>query len=278
MKGITQYGLQSLWTLSLLLHVALLGGRAYAQDGSQTTSSEVVECSPWEIEEGCSEGDMLQINGISLYYEVRGQGEPLLLMHYGGGSAETFNRILPELSKHFRVITPDSRAQGRSTDSDEPLSYRLFVDDMVDLLDSLGIDSAYVGGASDGAAIAIHMALYHPERVRALLLGPVDLSPEALTEVFWGNVEQFALPEKLTTLWFETRISPTQEELAAIQVPTLFVIGEEEQYVKLDHVAWQYESIPTAEVVWIPDADHSQFVSKPDEVSQEILSFLNRHR
>jgi len=94
----------------------------------------------------------------------------------------------------------------------------------------------------------------------------------------WKDLDKFDLPEKLTTLWFETRISPTEEELAGIQVPTLFVIGEEEQYIKLDHVAWQYESIPTAEVVWIPDADHAQFVRKPDEVNQALLSFMNRHR
>ncbi|MCP5113076.1 MAG: alpha/beta fold hydrolase, partial [bacterium] len=117
-------------------------------------------CSLWKTEPECSEGESIQVNGISLYFEMRGQGEPLLLLHGGGGSGEHFNLMLPELTKHFRVITPDGRAQGRSTDSNEPLSYRLMAADMAALLDSLDIDSAFVGGWSDGAAIAIHLAIY----------------------------------------------------------------------------------------------------------------------
>lgn len=201
-----------------------------------------------------------------------------MLLHGGGGSAEHFNPMIPELAKHFRVITPDSHAQGRSTDTDEPLSYRQMVEDMIGLLDSLGIDSAYVGGWSDGAALAIYTAIYHPERVRALLLTAVDLSSEALTEVFREDAKEWKLPEKLETLWYETRVSPTEEELAGIRAPTLFVIGEKEQYIKLDHIAWQYNSIPGAEVVWIPDADHFLVLNKPDEVSQAFLSFVNKHR
>jgi len=185
MKGIEGLGLPILWAPILLLCTSLLAARAYAQDQSRAVQAKDHPCSPWEIEEGCSEGEVLQINGISLYYEVYGQGEPLLLLHGGGGSAENFNLMLPELAEHFQVITPDSPAQGRSTDTDQPLSHRQMVDDMIGLLDSLGIDSAYVGGWSDQASIAIHMAIYHPERVRALLLTPVDLSSDALTDVFW---------------------------------------------------------------------------------------------
>ena len=112
--------------------------------------------------------------------------------------------------------------------------------------------------------------------MRALLLTPVDLFSEALTDVFWEDAKQGNYPEKLE-MWWRTRSPPTERELSGIRAPTLFVIGEEEQYVKLDHVAWQYQSIPGAEVVWIPDADHL-LVEKPDEVNQVFLSFLNKHR
>ena len=278
MKRIRRLNLPGLLALSLLLCAAVLSERVYAQDESPAARTEVGECTSIEIEPGCSEGDLLEIDGISLYYEVRGQGEPLLLLHGGGGSAEHFNRMLPELTKHFQVITPDSRSQGRSTDTDEPLSYRLMVEDMVGLLDSLDIESAYVGGWSDGAAIAIYMAIYHPERVRALLLTPVDLSSEALTELFWEDAKQWNLPEKLETLWYKTRVSPTDEELAGIRAPTLFVIGQDEQYIKPEHLAWQYETIPGAEVAWISGADHFLVINKPDDVNQVILSFLSRHR
>lgn len=276
MKKIRRPVLLSLWALPLLLCASVFVEAAYAQDDPQASPEGDQVCSPWKIDPGCSEGEFLQINGISLYYEVHGKGEPLLLLHGGGGLAENFNPMLPELSKHFSVITPDTRAQGRSTDTDLPLSYRQMVEDMVALLDSLGIDSAYVGGFSDGSAIAIHMAIYHPERVRALLLTPVDLFSEALTDVYWEDAKQWDSPAKLMT-WWKTRTLPTEKELAGINAPTLFVIGQEEHYVKRDHLKWQYQTIPGAEVVWIPEANHFLVVAKPDEVNQVFLSFLNKH-
>ena len=78
-------------------------------------------------------------------------------------------------------------------------------------------------------------------------------------------------------IFWRTRPKPTDDELSGIRAPAIFVIGEKEQYVKLDHVAWQYESIPGAEVVWIPDADH-MLVAKPDEVNKAFLSFLEKQR
>ena len=210
------------------------------QHESQSAKAKIGEPDSPEIEPGCSGGEFLEINDISLYYEVHGQGEPLLLMHTGNGSARDFDLMLPELTKHFLVITPDSRGQGRSTDTDEPLSYRQMVEDMIALLDSLGIDSAYVGGLSDGAAIAIHLAIHYPERVRALLVTAVDLFPEALAQVFWKQAEQWNLPEKLVTMW-NTRPRLTEEELAGIRAPTLIVAGKQEQYVKHDHIEWHIE-------------------------------------
>ena len=220
-------------------------------------------------------GSVLEINGIQLYYKIHGHGEPLLLLHGGGGSAEHFEHMLPELARHFQVLTPDSRAQGRSTDTSQPLSYRQMVEDMIGLLDALGIDTAYVGGWSDGAAIAMHIAIYYPERVRALLLTPVDLSAEALTDEFWKESEQWELPEKLVT-WWQTRVSPTEEELQGIRAPTLIVAGENEQFIKREYfVRWQ-EVIPNAETVWIADTDHFLVINKPDQVNQAIISFLKK--
>lgn len=220
-------------------------------------------------------GSILEINGIQVYYELHGYGEPLLLLHGGGGSAEHFEHMLPELAQHFQVITPDSRAQGRSTDTDQPLSYRQMVEDMIGLLDALDIDSAYVGGWSDGAAIAMQIAMHYPERVRALLLTPVDLSAEALTDEFWKESEQWKLPEKLVT-WWQTRVSPTEDDLRAIRVPTLIVAGENEQFIKREYfVRWQ-ELIPNAETVWIADTDHFLVINQPNQVNQAIISFLRK--
>jgi pimeloyl-ACP methyl ester carboxylesterase len=222
-------------------------------------------------------GAFLPVNGIRLYYEVHGQGEPLLLLHGGGGSADHFAQMVPELAQHFRVITPDTRAHGRSTDTADPLSYRQMVDDMVGLLDALAVPSAHVGGWSDGASIALHMALYAPERVRTLLLTPVDLSADALTDVFWEDAKQWQFPEKLIQ-WWRTRVAPTEEELASISAPTLILAGVNEQYIK--HATFQRwsEVIPNAELRWLLDTDHALVLTKPAEVNQAIVSFVAKHQ
>lgn len=276
MKRLEKLDLHQGWIPFFLLFASILGGGVYSQDRHHEEPPEVSSCSLWEIKEQCSEGEVFKINDISLYYEIDGQGEPLLLLHGGGGSAEHFNLMLPELRQHYRVITPDSRAHGRSTDTLEPLSYRQMAADMIGLLDSLKLVSAYVGGWSDGASIALHMAIYYPDRVRALLLTPVDLSSEGLTDLFWEDTKEMNFPEKLEK-WWRTRLPPSQKELSGIKVPTLFVIGKEEQYVKLEHVKWQYQSIPGAEVVWITDADHI-LITKPAAVNMAFLSFLNKHQ
>jgi pimeloyl-ACP methyl ester carboxylesterase len=223
-----------------------------------------------------AEEHFLHINGISLYCQVHGQGEPLLLMHGANGSSKSFRAMVPELMKHFQVITPDSRAHGRSTDSDQPLSYRQMVDDMVGLLDALGIESVNAGGWSDGAGTGLHMAIHHPNRVSALILTPVDLSAEALSDLYWedARARQWNIPEKLAT-WWSTRTSPSEEELSRIDVPTLIVAGQNEQYIKHDYFKRWHQVIPNSELVWIPEASHFLVYEKPDEVNQAILSFLN---
>ena len=126
---------------AILFHAALLAQTP--DDETPGIEADDPTCGLWTIEPRCSEGIHLQVNDISLYYEARGQGEPLLLLHGGGGSAEHFNFMLAGLAERYRVITPDSRTHGRSTDAEEPLSYRIMVEDMVALLDSLNINSAY---------------------------------------------------------------------------------------------------------------------------------------
>ena len=111
------------------------------------------------------------VNDIILYYEIVGEGEPLLLLNGGTGCTESWawGNQYEALGQHYTVIAPDSRAQGRSTDSDEPLSYQLMADDMVALLDHLDIDSAHVVGWSDGGNTGSDMAIRYPDRVRSLV-------------------------------------------------------------------------------------------------------------
>ena len=113
-------------------------------------------------------GKYADVNGIKVYYEIYGAGEPLLLLHGQGGSIQTFLLQIPELSKHFKVIAVDSRAQGKSTDSDKEITYALMASDMSALMDKLNLTSAHVVGWSDGGNTGLIMAVKYPAYVNIL--------------------------------------------------------------------------------------------------------------
>jgi pimeloyl-ACP methyl ester carboxylesterase len=110
------------------------------------------------------------VNGVSLYYEEHGSGQPLILLHGGLGSGDMYAAILPQLTKGRRVITADMQAHGHTADVDRPLRYETMGDDVAGLIEHLGLAQADVMGYSLGAATALRLAIQHPSLVRRLVL------------------------------------------------------------------------------------------------------------
>jgi pimeloyl-ACP methyl ester carboxylesterase len=110
------------------------------------------------------------VNGLSLYYEEHGSGEPLVLLHGGFGAGELFGPILPALAARRRVIAVDLQGHGRTADVDRPLRPEDMADDIAALIAHLGLEHADVMGYSLGALVALRTAIQHPDRVRRLVL------------------------------------------------------------------------------------------------------------
>src|ERR1035441_10550855 len=125
-------------------------------------------------------GKYANVNDIKVYYEIYGAGEPLLLLHGNGGSIQNFEYQIPELSKHFKVIAVDSRAQGKSTDSDQEITYALMASDMSALIDKLKLGSVYVVGWSDGGNVGLELAFAHPQQVKKLVTFGANYTHENL--------------------------------------------------------------------------------------------------
>ena len=111
-----------------------------------------------------------EVNGLSLYYEEHGSGQPLILLHGGYGTGEMFGAILPLLARGRRVITVDLQGHGRTADVDRPLRFQTMGDDIAALVGHLGLAQADVMGYSLGAATAVRTAIQHPELVRRLVI------------------------------------------------------------------------------------------------------------
>ena len=135
--------------------------------------------------DGTSRGRSIEVNGATLYYEDRGAGTPLVLIHGGLTSSAMWEQLLPSLIDGFRVITPDSRGHGRSTNPSGELSYAQLADDVAALIAALGLVRPVVGGYSDGGQVALELGARHPDAAGALIVGAAypDFAATGLRDV-----------------------------------------------------------------------------------------------
>jgi pimeloyl-ACP methyl ester carboxylesterase len=247
-------------------------------------------------------GNYADVNDIRVYYETYGEGEPLLLLHGNGGSIENFMYQIPELSKHFKVIAVDSRAQGRTTDSDQEISYALMASDMSELIDKLGLGKVNVIGWSDGGNIGLELAYAHPEKVLKVVtfganytnenwMAPPDsvvMDPDdplilRVSEMMKGVSEKTEKlspdPQRLPVI--KTKLENlivkypnfTPEQLNTINVPFLVVAGDHD-LISLEHTISLYNNLPEAELFIVPHASHLVLIENPELANSEIIKFL----
>jgi pimeloyl-ACP methyl ester carboxylesterase len=160
------------------------------------------------------------VNGISMYYEIHGgaAGTPLVLLHGGGSSIEvTYGRILPLLARHRKVIAVDEQGHGRTTDRDGPIRFASSADDVAALLERLEIESADIMGFSNGASVALQVAIRYPARVRKLVFASSMTKRSGASPQFWQFIDRatFAdMPEPLKEAFL--RINPDPQKLRAM--------------------------------------------------------------
>src|SRR5437899_9941956 len=125
-------------------------------------------------------GKYAKVNGIDLYYETHGAGRPLILLHGGLMSGETFGPVLPQLARSHQVIVPDLQGHGRTADIDRPIDVRLMADDIAALIDQLGLNKPDLVGYSLGGGVAFFIAVNHPQKVGKLVMASANILRDAI--------------------------------------------------------------------------------------------------
>jgi pimeloyl-ACP methyl ester carboxylesterase len=146
------------------------------------------------VDSSSASGHVVEVNGVALYCEEYGTGEPLVLIHGGLGSSAMWQPLVVHLFDDFRVITLDSRAHGRSTNPAGQLSYPLLADDIAALIEAIELERPVVGGWSDGGQIALEFGVRHPELAGGLIVGAAypEFRTTGLREV---HKQEFAVGE-----------------------------------------------------------------------------------
>ena len=131
-------------------------------------------------------GNYANVNGLKMYYEVHGEGFPLVLIHGGGSTiGTTFGRILPALAKSHRVIAVELQAHGHTADIDRPLSFEQDADDVAALLQQLGIRQADIFGFSNGASTTLQIAIRHPGLIRKIIVASTMYRKDGAYQWLW---------------------------------------------------------------------------------------------
>ena len=235
-----------------------------------------------------STGKFATANGIKIYYEEYGQGEPLLLLHGNSESINSFHLQIPEFSKSYHVIAVDTRGQGKSTEDGKLYTYDLFAEDMNALLEYLKLEKVNILGWSDGGNTGLIMAMKYPQRVKKLVTMGANVFIDNTVVDEWVFKELNKQKTELksdTSTWAKNRIrlinllltepKHTFAELKTISNPVLVVAGEKD-VIKVGHTRKIAENIPKSKLIIARKETHEFPWENPKEFNKIVLDFLNR--
>jgi pimeloyl-ACP methyl ester carboxylesterase len=235
----------------------------------------------------------VQLGDVNTWYDEHGDGDPLVLMHGGLVDSRFLEPNLGPLAERFRVYTPDRRGHGRTADVDGPITYQLMADDTIAFLEQVVGGPADLVGHSDGAIVAMLVAMQRPELVRRLVMisGGFDKSGEALPDMefdtdevvpflgpSYGEVSpdgEAHFPVLVGKIAEMARNEPhlAAADLAAITARTLVMYADDD-LMTLAHAVAMFDALPDAEVAVVPGTSHFLTQEKPHLVNALVLDFL----
>ncbi len=252
--------------------------------------------------------DTVEVNGMEMYYEVSGSGDPLVVLHGAYMNIPSMGEIIPMLAKTHTVYALEFQGHGRTTDIDRPITYPNLADDVAAFMDSVALDKADVFGYSMGSAAALQLAIRHPEKVDQLVLASVayDVSgwqpaftafiPQMAPEMFLGtpmedeykklavNEDGFrALVEKLIAL--EKEPMAWEADVKALKTPVLIIAGDADVSTLEHNVALfrllgggemgdMGQPLSASRLAILPATSHTAVINQPELLHAFIEPFL----
>jgi pimeloyl-ACP methyl ester carboxylesterase len=277
--------------ISLAFVTALLCGSVDAQAQSQPPSHAAAHATPRHAAKYGSNpaaGKTFTHDGVKLYYEVYGAGEPLLLVHGNGGSIANFKAQIDYFRKHYQVIAMDSRDQGKSGDSPDKVTYEKMTDDLAALLDHLHAGPVNVLGWSDGGIEALLLGIRHPAKVKRIAAMAANLDPQGMyPEIFvaFKSMLDSIPPAARETPEGKRELKVAQmafdephieaSALEAITAPTL-VLAADHDAIRDEHTLEIYHHIPNSELCIFPNATHMIPYDDPARFNAAVERFFGK--
>lgn len=264
-------------SLLLLLGFACKEGKQQASLAEGSTGSTTTDSLAFQ-------NGYADVNGIRMYYEIYGEGDPLVLIHGGGSTIQsTFGRVIPLLAKNRRLIAVELQAHGRTSDRNAGLSFEQDADDVAALLKKLNISKADFFGFSNGGTTALQIGIRHPEVVNKIVSASVLCKRSGVHPQFWDFMKQARLenmPEQLKEAYLT--VSPdsgglqvmhdkaakrmidfkdiTDESIKSIKAPVL-VINSDKDVITPEHAIEIHRLITNSQLAIIPGV-HGEYIGE----------------
>jgi pimeloyl-ACP methyl ester carboxylesterase len=253
------------------------------------------------------------VNGLKMYYEVRGpqRGTPIVFLHGAFSNIESdFGKLLPTIAKTRQVIAIEQQGHGRTADIDRPLTYEQLADDVAELLRQLRVTKADFVGYSMGGGVAMYVAVRHPELVRKLVFaggasyetdgfypelleGEKKMTPDAFVGTPWLKTYMRIAPnkgdwpklvEKIKVLDLNWR-GLSEDQLRSIKVPTMLIVGDAD-VVRPEHVVKMFRllgggvpgdlvGLPRSRLAVLPGTTHVTLITRTNWLLSMIPEFLD---
>ena len=262
---------------------------------AQTTPAAELDLAPPVLAvpygENAAAGVYASVNGIKLYYEIYGAGQPMLQIHGNGLSISSMGHQIAFFSPHYKVIVADSRGHGRSEIGAGRLTYEQMAEDLNALLEKLKTKPVYVLGWSDGGIIGLLLAIRHPDKVGKLAIMGANLNPEGAYDwAFNWAVKEDKRVAALITKGDTSQPWPLVRQhldllakqphipiadLAKVMAPTLVMAGDKD-VIRDDHTLQIFHGIPKAHLAIFPRATHMIPWEKHELFNRTVKRFFNR--
>lgn len=237
-------------------------------------------------------GKYVLLNGVKHYYEIYGEGKPLLLIHGNSTPIRGWGAQIAYFSKKYKVVAVDSRGRGKTEIGNDSLTFIQMAADMAALLKELKLDSVNVVGKSDGAIVALLMGIHFPDRIDKIVAFSANLwpdstalYPETVKDIHDErvNAEKMLAQNDTTKNWYvvqqryrlmEFQPSITAEQLAKIRA-TVLVMTTDRDVIREEHSLFIYQHIPKAHLAILSVETHHLARQNPDLFNTMIDKFLN---
>src|SRR3954452_20070905 len=224
-------------------------------------------------------------DGARIWYATYGAGASVILLHGGLGHSGNWGYQVPALvDAAYRAVVVDSRGHGRSTRDARRYTYELMASDVLAVMDALCLDRAAVVDWSDGACIAMILAMQAPERIAGVFFFGCNMDPSGTKEIAWPNpvisrcfarhtrdyAQLSATPDQFKAFsdavgeMMKAEPNYTADDLARIRVPVAIVQSEHDEFIKPEHATYLARSIPGAEHIILPDVSHFAPLQRPE--------------